>query len=424
MITSGTVAVIAKNLKSQDSSHPSSATSGGVECDDDDDGNGDVTAGDTSDGEKTLAESPPRSPTADQRQWPRVSVDGGNGVSDGSEGSDASGSRNGDKGTLLQGKQMVFVQLNSSPSPKYRKVGRLRPRERSRARLRDDGGGESGDKSKMRLTAASATDGTPAASAGTAAGGVKAGAGGEKHSTTIFPHVETNDGPVVGSTVPSAEEGTPEACRSSDPSESTDRKSRSSNASVPDERILTRLYKGNCFGEMALIYDEPRNASVRALTKVTCVYLHKEAFRKCLCDKTFNKLMEQAALQTACYREQRSVIAGRKEEQRAAGEDPGLTSPRYSASSPRNFASARALATARAGTRSSFRATEKLKFTEDAEGCTNGRVINDYRVCEKVGEGSFGAVFKVVHVHTGQINAMKVCHERRHEAVCASEFRA
>lgn len=34
------------------------------------------------------------------------------------------------------------------------------------------------------------------------------------------------------------------------------------------ERFLTRLYEGNFFGEMALIYDEPRNASVRATTEV------------------------------------------------------------------------------------------------------------------------------------------------------------
>ncbi|CAM9744856.1 unnamed protein product, partial [Discosporangium mesarthrocarpum] len=33
------------------------------------------------------------------------------------------------------------------------------------------------------------------------------------------------------------------------------------------ERFLTNLYEGHFFGEMALIYDEPRNASVRATTE-------------------------------------------------------------------------------------------------------------------------------------------------------------
>ena len=34
------------------------------------------------------------------------------------------------------------------------------------------------------------------------------------------------------------------------------------------EKVLTRLYEGNTFGERALIYDEPRIATVRAVTEV------------------------------------------------------------------------------------------------------------------------------------------------------------
>lgn len=40
-------------------------------------------------------------------------------------------------------------------------------------------------------------------------------------------------------------------------------------AETTGEKILTRLYEGNSFGEIALIYDEPRNASVRAVTEVS-----------------------------------------------------------------------------------------------------------------------------------------------------------
>ena len=40
------------------------------------------------------------------------------------------------------------------------------------------------------------------------------------------------------------------------------------------EITLTRLYEGTFFGEMALIYDEPRNANIRAATKVelSCMF--------------------------------------------------------------------------------------------------------------------------------------------------------
>lgn len=39
---------------------------------------------------------------------------------------------------------------------------------------------------------------------------------------------------------------------------------------------------------------------------------------------------------------------------------------------------------------------------------TRERMVNKYRVCHKVGEGSFGEVFKVVHTETKAIYAMKV----------------
>lgn len=171
----------------------------------------------------------------------------------------------------------------------------------------------------------------------------------------------------------------------------------------PTERVLTRLYEGHCFGEMALIYDEPRNATVQATTYTTCVYLHKDAFRKHLCDKTFNKLIEQAALKNAYFREQREMVVEHPSE-----ETPVEASAVKGVGSWSCFANARALATVRGGARSSFRCTEQLKFA-GTNGETNGRLVNDYRVCEKVGEGSFGAVYKVVHVHSGEVNAMKVC---------------
>ena len=43
------------------------------------------------------------------------------------------------------------------------------------------------------------------------------------------------------------------------------------------------------------------------LRQVTCLFLEKGAFQTCLHDKAFHKLMEQATLQRAYYREHRSA---------------------------------------------------------------------------------------------------------------------
>jgi hypothetical protein len=36
------------------------------------------------------------------------------------------------------------------------------------------------------------------------------------------------------------------------------------------------MFEGHYFGELALIFDEPRNASVRAIGTVNCMYISKE----------------------------------------------------------------------------------------------------------------------------------------------------
>lgn len=47
-----------------------------------------------------------------------------------------------------------------------------------------------------------------------------------------------------------------------------------------DGRQVNTLAQGSFFGEMALIHDQPRNATVRALTPVDCFVLDKDDFQK------------------------------------------------------------------------------------------------------------------------------------------------
>ena len=51
--------------------------------------------------------------------------------------------------------------------------------------------------------------------------------------------------------------------------------------------------------------------------------------------------------------------------------------------------------------------TKKMK-RKDKIIAESNNMVNDYQVCEKVGEGSYGAVYKVVHLLTSKVYAMKV----------------
>ncbi|EGZ12921.1 cyclic AMP-dependent protein kinase-like protein regulatory subunit [Phytophthora sojae] len=73
----------------------------------------------------------------------------------------------------------------------------------------------------------------------------------------------------------------------------------------PYEKELTRLYEGHVFGEMSLIYSEPRTASVRAVGPVKCLYLSKEDFDKCLLSDHFQRFIQEAYVEKATRRAMR-----------------------------------------------------------------------------------------------------------------------
>jgi putative ABC transport system ATP-binding protein len=64
---------------------------------------------------------------------------------------------------------------------------------------------------------------------------------------------------------------------------------------VIDGRVVNKLSAGSFFGEVSLIKEQPRNATVRALTQVSCFVLSKEEFQEVVnTSATFEQELRQA----------------------------------------------------------------------------------------------------------------------------------
>ena len=74
------------------------------------------------------------------------------------------------------------------------------------------------------------------------------------------------------------------------------------------ERVLTKLVAGHCFGELALLKEDPRLANVRAVGKVSCLYLTKRDFKSCLYNSDFRELIENHGNAKLRMREQRERV--------------------------------------------------------------------------------------------------------------------
>jgi len=62
-----------------------------------------------------------------------------------------------------------------------------------------------------------------------------------------------------------------------------------------EENILTRLFEGHCFGEMALVSDAPRSASIVAKSPLQCMCLTKQDFQGCLAGGNLSAIIEKFA---------------------------------------------------------------------------------------------------------------------------------
>lgn len=148
---------------------------------------------------------------------------------------------------------------------------------------------------------------------------------------------------------------------------------------APIDVTLVTLREGHFFGEMSLVTDEPRVASVISVKNTICLCLAKSVFRAALSDETFNEVLNEVLSKRKEIRKQREKEA---EQQAASSPNPSMSSP-----SMRKF-SMRSRQSSVGNNEVSVSTTLSMKKLE-----SGSRVINKYVVEKEIGKGSFGDVY-------------------------------
>lgn len=161
---------------------------------------------------------------------------------------------------------------------------------------------------------------------------------------------------------------------------------------IQRKKYLTRLYEGHFFGEYALIYDEPRTASVVAVGPTLCLYLSKNDFREALTAQQFKEVMDDVSYKRMVTREKRNDTLSKV--------SPALT-PEFSNSTTTTDFSDLDMSLYResfSGELPIGRLSQNSNVSTNSnlvrKRLSNGeRVINNYILIKEIGKGSFGNVY-------------------------------
>ncbi len=155
----------------------------------------------------------------------------------------------------------------------------------------------------------------------------------------------------------------------------------------PINVTLVTLREGHFFGEMSLLTDEPRVASVISIKNTICLCLSKQVFRSALSDETFNEVLTD-------------VLSKRKEvrKQRERDELVGSPNPSLGSSPSLRKMSIRSRASSSGLSEVSVSTTLSMKKLESGY-----RVINKYIVERELGKGSYGEVYLCTDQETSKL---------------------
>lgn len=180
--------------------------------------------------------------------------------------------------------------------------------------------------------------------------------------------------------------------------------------------VLVNLQAGHCFGEMALLSDEPRVASVVAVSKVVCLCLSKVAFRAALSAEKFSAIvtdvMEQrrvTRLKRDREREKLTSAMSRKGSVASLAGDGDGEFPELGSQLWVKGADSGGSMLQRGSCKSTYSSGCEVTFSSKLviKKIGQTKYINKYRVVKEIGKGSFGSVYMVVNEQNNEPCAMK-----------------
>ena len=155
------------------------------------------------------------------------------------------------------------------------------------------------------------------------------------------------------------------------------------------EKKLLDVYEGDSFGELALVEDAPRTASIRANGRVNCMRLNAKNFEELLGESDFLEILKSKVQKTKKTRERRAWHrANSKGSLYSSGKKNSLVK------------------------QSSKRPTTEQ--TVLVRSVTQGyKTVNGYILKKLIGKGTFGKVYLCTHQEMGGEFAIKVCEKQQ-----------
>ncbi len=186
---------------------------------------------------------------------------------------------------------------------------------------------------------------------------------------------------------------------------------------------LVQLYEGQAFGDLALLYGQPRNATVKAKNAVSCLVLLLDDFRGCLKEEGFADVLEREAHAHQSYIERRKKVREAAIKginmSRSVGSFGNLNCcterKRRSFSVELNRGNGFGTSTSQASTPHKPITTPILNRQRLKNG---SKIINKYEILKELGKGAYGTVVLAKHLDTQNLYAMKILNKgRKHSKV-------